>query len=504
MSANLALYRKYRSKDFNSVIGQASIVETLTSAINSGHLSHAYLFTGPRGVGKTTVARLLARALNCLSDSKPCNNCSQCQIDLSSSLDLIEIDAASNRRIDEIRELRDKIGLAPAYGRFKVYIIDEVHMLTTEAFNALLKTLEEPPSHAVFILATTEAHKLPDTIISRTQRFNFKPLSPTDTAIGLSQIAKQEKIDIEPEAVQLLASAAAGSLRDAISMLDQVASNGTRPITAAMVGRILGWGENQTVDQLSSALIDSETAVTLKYLDSLTNSGTSASQLIEQLINRWRHILHASVGAVSDPKDELTAKAKSQLSSIQIVQIIDQLMIASKSSWPTLALEIALVKLTSSIPTVSTKSNPPTSNVPTPNLNVQVAASTATNPPVTQAPKVQSTPKTQAPSATTEEWSKALTIIQRQNNPLYALLSTCKAVFNAEGVELICRFNFHRDRLHESRNRQLIEAALTTTHGRPLKVSARVETRVEPVTVNPSSELVSSALEILGGEVVDG
>src|SRR5579862_6225035 len=200
-----ALYRKYRSKSFAEVVGQEHITKTLEQAIKSGRISHAYLFTGPRGVGKTSVARILAHEVNKLPYSGE-----------SIHLDIIEIDAASNRRIDEIRDLRDKVNIAPASARYKVYIVDEVHMLTREAFNALLKTLEEPPAHSIFILATTEAHKLPETIISRTQRFEFKPISGPQAAKQLAAIAKSEKIDISPEALNLLAEFGGGSFRDSI------------------------------------------------------------------------------------------------------------------------------------------------------------------------------------------------------------------------------------------------------------------------------------------------
>src|ERR1700759_265171 len=211
----LALYRKYRPKGLADVVGQDHIVTTLQNALKAGKISHAYLFTGPRGVGKTSVARILAHEINNLPYT-----------DESVHLDIIEIDAASNRRIDEIRDLRDKVRVAPAQAKYKVYIIDEVHMLTREAFNALLKTLEEPPAHCIFILATTEVHKLPETIISRTQRFNFQPIEPKTAGEHLHAIAKREKIDISPEAIELLAEHGNSSLRDSISLLDQLSATG--------------------------------------------------------------------------------------------------------------------------------------------------------------------------------------------------------------------------------------------------------------------------------------
>src|SRR4051812_33147325 len=238
-----ALYRKYRSKSFSEVVGQKHVTDTLENAIKQGRISHAYLFTGPRGVGKTSVARILAHVVNELPYDET-----------TVHLDIIEIDAASNRRIDEIRDLRDKVHISPASAKYKVYIIDEVHMLTREAFNALLKTLEEPPEHVIFVLATTEAHKLPETIISRTQQFNFKPVSVPKVAGHLQQIAINEKIKIDDPALQLLAEHGEGSFRDSIGMLDQLAANGKK-IDETAVRNLLGLPSKKLITQLLGAIV---------------------------------------------------------------------------------------------------------------------------------------------------------------------------------------------------------------------------------------------------------
>jgi DNA polymerase III subunit gamma/tau len=483
---SLALYRKYRSHDFASVIGQRHVVDTLATALKGGQISHAYLFTGPRGVGKTTVARLLARSLNCLevdSAARPCNQCGSCEVPIESHLDLIEIDAASNRRIDEIRELREKINLAPAVGRFKVYIIDEVHMLTTEAFNALLKTLEEPPSHAVFILATTEAHKLPETIISRTQRFSFKLLGIDEIVTGLGLIAKQEKINIDRPALEQLAMAAGGSMRDAVSMLDQVASGGRADIGVETVRKILGWGENESIREIALALAAGDPAAALGALDKAIEGGAAVSQLIVQLVDCWRQVLLGMVG-VRQGEDDLLVAAKERLSLIQTVTILETLMAAGKSRWPNLALEAALVKLA-----------------------LVGQAETVTSQPKLRPAEIETpvAPAADEPSlqlAAGDEWNKALQIIKTRNNSLYALLMSCGTAFDGGELLITCRFNFHRDRLEESKNRQVIEAALKQAFRRSMGVRTIIEDK-SAEKVSTESELVSSALEILGGEVID-
>src|SRR5665213_2979970 len=267
-----ALYRKYRPKSLSEVVGQEHITQTLEQALKQGRISHAYLFTGPRGVGKNSVARILAHAINDLPYD-----------DDSADLDIIEIDAASNRRIDEIRELRDKVYVAPTSAKYKVYIIDEVHMLTREAFNALLKTLEEPPAHAVFILATTDAHKLPDTIVSRTQRFSFKPVEADKVAPHLIDIARTEKIKVSDEALQMLAEYGEGSFRDSISLLDQ-AGNQSDKIELSDVQRLLGMPPAEAIEDLLTATISgAETASLMRAVTALYEQGYQAAAIAKRL-----------------------------------------------------------------------------------------------------------------------------------------------------------------------------------------------------------------------------
>lgn len=271
-----ALYRHYRPKRFDEVIGQQSITETLQNALKTGRISHAYLLAGPKGVGKTSVARILAHEVNNLPYT-----------DESIHLDIIEIDAASNRRIDEIRDIRQKVHIAPTSAKYKVYIIDEVHMLTKEAFNALLKTLEEPPAHVIFILATTEPHKLPGTIISRTQRFNFKPIADDSAVAQLKKIAKKEKISIESAALELLAQHSGGSFRDSLGMLDQLSGIG-KEITEQAVRELLGLPPTDSISQLTSNISAGNVSAVLRLLTELKDAGNSPVLIASQLGRKLR------------------------------------------------------------------------------------------------------------------------------------------------------------------------------------------------------------------------
>ena len=301
--ADISFYRKYRPADFSNLVGQDHIRTTLLNAIKAGHLSHAYLFCGPRGTGKTTTARLVAKAINCInpqSDGEPCNKCEYCLLMNEVKLiDLIEIDAASNRGIDEIRELREKIKFAPNQAPHKVYIIDEVHMLTTPAFNALLKTLEEPPNHAYFILATTEAHKIPETIISRCQRFDFHRIRQETIIERLKYIAKQEQIQAEDEALALIARTAEGGMRDAISAFEQIVSEGK--LALDNVTQVLGISGHMTADKLHQALEKGDAKAALTEIQTLHREGHDLYQFNRDFLDYLRLKLLDSIG-----KKELT------------------------------------------------------------------------------------------------------------------------------------------------------------------------------------------------------
>ena len=315
-----ALYRKWRPQVFSDVSGQAHITETLMNEIATGRLSHAYLFTGSRGTGKTTCAKILAKAVNCLNpvNGSPCNECKICKgIDDGSILDVTEIDAASNNSVDNIRDLRDEVNFTPAAAKYRVYIIDEVHMLSSGAFNALLKTLEEPPAHVLFILATTEVQKLPATILSRCQRFDFRRIPPEDIAARLMTVAKNEGLQLDDDAALLIARVSDGALRDALSILDQCAGY-NEPITVNTVGNAAGLLGKDYLFEISDAIINQDSVSVLNIIDRLHSSSCDMERLMSELVNHFRNIMLAKTAKapekfiVCTPDELLRYKANAE------------------------------------------------------------------------------------------------------------------------------------------------------------------------------------------------
>ncbi len=313
------LYRKWRPRRLDEVVGQEPVTKTLRRAVSLQRVAHAYLFCGPRGTGKTSTARILAKAVSCLSpqDGEPDNECSICKsIDEGRALDLIEIDAASNRGIDDIRNLRDKINYVPSEARYKVYIIDEVHMLTEPAFNALLKTLEEPPAHAIFVLATTEVHKLPLTIISRCQRFDFRRIPVEGMVERLADICRAEDVEAEPSALTLISRAAGGSLRDAVNMLEQTIVSYGSPVSEERVRDLMDLGDSESALELAGHIVSRDVARGLEVINSVADQGSDIRQLHRGAVDHLRGMLltksgaEVSLGLTDDTVDKLRTLAE--------------------------------------------------------------------------------------------------------------------------------------------------------------------------------------------------
>lgn len=421
-----ALYRKYRSRSLDEVVGQSHVTDLLKNAFKKGKISHAYLLTGPRGTGKTSVARIIAHAVNELEYSD------------TPHLDIIEIDAASNRRIDDIRDLREKVHIAPVNAKYKVYIIDEVHMLTSESFNALLKTLEEPPEHVIFILATTELHKVPATIVSRTQRFHFRPATSTDVVEHLRKIATKEKIAIDDDALELIARHANGSFRDSMSLLDQLSSL-SEHVTSALVESVLGMAPRESVEKLLSAIIEKKADTIIDLIDSLATQGISGVTLTEQLMQ---------------------GLAYAARTHHDLYRLIDQLMTIAKAHDPYLKLVATLVSFVkptqTSQRTVATRVGTETA----------VIAAKPNRAPITPKPAIERKTPTVNEAQKTErstiepqefDWDKVLVIMKSRHAPLYAVLSRANQAFDGTTLRLGFTYAIHRKKIEKPQyQKQLI------------------------------------------------
>lgn len=483
--SRIALYRKYRSVDFKDVVGQKHVTRTLEAAVERGLISHAYLLTGPRGTGKTSIARILARRINSLPTS----------VDLERELDIIEIDAASNRGIDEIRTLREKIVSAPTSLAYKIYIIDEVHMLTREAFNALLKTLEEPPAHAVFVLATTEAHKLPETIISRTQRFDLRPITTQDLVSRLEEIAASEKIVIDRDALEMIARASRGGFRDAIGLLDQLSVLNEK-LTVEQVAAVLGMAAQSDVLEIMQAIAAKDSTAALTKLEALISSGNEPQGLTGQLLEEIREDLLRGVAAGG--KQEPILNATQAAWAIEcLTKALGDFKITQHYSLP---LELALYRASVGA-----------SVAPLEQAAVQQQQESRSSVQSTSKPKAQEVKKAAAKlnaESSADEQSlctKGLSLIKERNNSLYAVMRSANPHIEDNKLVLECRFSFHKERIEEQKNRQLIEQIMSKSLGRDIVLNCRLtKASEEKQIVDSGQELVASALEILGGEVVNG
>lgn len=431
-----ALYRKHRPKKLAEVVGQEHITRALTRAIEQDKLSHAYLLTGPRGVGKTSIARILAHEVNDLPYT-----------DESVHLDIIEIDAASNRRIDEIRDLREKVHIAPTSAKYKVYIVDEVHMLTREAFNALLKTLEEPPEHVIFILATTEMHKLPDTIISRTQHFAFKPIDKSQVVAHLSELAKSESIKIDKDALELIAEHGSGSFRDSISLLDQI-RNYADKVTLNDVQAMLGIAPESAVQQVIGSMASQDSGALLGILEGMRGQGIEPVVFAKQL----SQALRAQV--LSD---------KSALEPEIILSLLSNLVEIGASADPAAALEICLLKTTFVTGRPSVNAIVPAQVVvqaEKPNKSAEKPATTEKIPEVAEATvKTAEAPVTELKpeplgSLSVDTWPAVLGQIKQQYNTMYGVLRMAEPHVEDNTLTLTFEFAFHQKRANDPKNKK--------------------------------------------------
>jgi DNA polymerase-3 subunit gamma/tau len=555
-----ALYRKWRPRDWEQVIGQQHIVQTLRNAVAHDQVRHAYLFAGPRGTGKTTTARLLAKAVNCLAEdpaARPCNQCANCtSINEGRFLDLIEIDAASNTSVDDVRDLRDKINFSPSQGKYKVYIIDEVHMLSTAAFNALLKTLEEPPPHAIFILATTEVHKIPATVLSRCQRHEFRRIPVPEIVTLLEQMAASEKLKVEPAALTLIARQATGSMRDAISLLDQLSSVGKK-ITLDMAQDALGTAASQAVIALVDAIQVRDAAAGLSLIHQTLDAGADPRQFARQVVDYLRNLMlvrmggAAQVDATQEQREVLSRQALAFETPhlLAVLRAFNSAAADLRGSWqPALLLELAFADSIApeAVSAVLAESPAPAPSVPpaagqqpalekhAPRSKHEEATPEITKPAdqstvpareknrgdVSSRPAEEKTGPAAKPAGDAgadvassfrqvlQNWTRIKAAVKKARPNTVGLLNSCQPLGIKDGALLLGFVNdLMKSKMEMGNNVAVTETALTEVLGQRLSVRCVVsggKSGKLPEDIPIEDEgMVAAALRDLGGEVVD-
>ena len=525
-----ALYRKYRPQGWDAVIGQDHVVQTLTNAIKADRVGHAYLFAGPRGTGKTTVARLLAKAVNCLNENRakrPCNECEFCRaVNENRFLDMIEIDAASNTGVDDVRELREKINFAPMQGRYKIYIIDEVHMLSTPAFNALLKTLEEPPPHAIFVLATTEIHKIPATVLSRCQRHEFRRLPVNEIVGNLEKIVKAEGIKADDEALTLIARQSAGGMRDAQSLLDQLASTGDR-ITLALAQTVLGTATSQTVLDIVTSVMQANPAHGLESIHRALDAGADPRSLARQIVEYLRGLMLIQMG--NRDQVETTAEVKTQMEAharafatgevLRMMKAFNAAAVDLRGGWqPSLGLELALAEMMESPAASIAAPQPPASPARQARPQAEADSSSAKAPALSkekektvlyqdsgESPekKPGETPAIAA-GEILKAWKEIANSLPREQSNLKGLLHSVRT-FEVQGRTLILGFasDVLVSKMDKPEQLAVVEKAIAGRLGVQVSVRCAVTNAKGKIPSDvPQDGMVATAIRH-GGEIVD-
>ncbi|HEX4047601.1 MAG TPA: DNA polymerase III subunit gamma/tau [Elusimicrobiota bacterium] len=509
-SAHQVLARKYRPQGFDELVGQPAVSQTLKNALSTKRIHHSYLFTGPRGCGKTTTARILAKGLNCEKGPtpEPCDECVPCrEITSSSSLDVMEMDAASNTGVDNVRQIIiETVGLAPARDRYKVFIIDEVHMLSTSAFNALLKTIEEPPPNVVFILATTEAHKVPATIASRCQRFKFRPVAPEPLAEYLAGVAKKEKVAVEPEALALLARAAEGSLRDAISLLDQCRSAGDGKVTLESVRDMFGFVPQEMLLGAASALLARDAKALAGWLKKVYEEGVEPAQFLKDLRGALEGVYLEKLGA-GGGADPIWSKALSASTADGLGFLLKRLNRALEEmrfgDSPRLALELGLFSaleaahdLSAWVARLESLEKRLSAGGGGPALARPAAPAARAPDPARPAASVAS------PSPVPEggpSWQAFVDAVSRQKIALGATLANCAHAARPDGGWTI-RFSKPFDLESAQRAQSFLEEALAALAGRPVKL----ELALGGAAPAPATDIVDPAIPETPGGAPEG